>query len=141
MKTLGSALLVLALVAGCGGDAAHEGDGEAGRPSISGGEARPKPIRQVEQVLNAQRATLFSRYDAEGLGISSKDQPRRHHDPKAPVYLIVVYLKDEEDRPDGEHAIDGVPIRFVVSGPIGLDGAANGESLGGGYSSEQLEGE
>ena len=105
---------------GCGGDAATEMDGEADCPSTTGGEARPKPIRQVEKVLIAQRPRLFSCYDAEGLGISSTI-PGTPRDPKEPVHLIVVDLKDEEDRPDGEHAIDGVPIRFVVSGEIRPD--------------------
>lgn len=114
-------MLALALLGGCGGNPASERDGEADCPSTTDPEARPKPIRQVEAVLNAQRPRLFSCYDAEGLGIQSKDQPRRHHDPKAPVFLIVVDLKDEEDRPDGEHSIDGVPIRFVVSGELELD--------------------
>jgi len=62
-------------------------------------------------VLARHRDAITTRYRAVGTGIGK----RSRDDPTA---VIVVYLESQDDRPSGAVAIEGVELKFVVTGAI-----------------------
>ncbi|MFI0350154.1 hypothetical protein [Actinomadura sp. 9N407] len=58
---------------------------------------------------------IFRRYTGvTGMGIGAADESA----PQPGRYAIVVYLREERDRPAGPQSIADVPLRFVVTGEI-----------------------
>jgi len=69
--------------------------------------ANPANLEEVRALFQARKAELIAQYHAEGAGIG-----------KGPggEYEIVVYLADEKARPAQSATLEGVPIRFEVTG-------------------------
>lgn len=65
-------------------------------------------IDTVRAVLERSRPELIARYDAAGVGIGREGEG----------CVIVVYLKSDRHQPPGETALEGVPLKFVVTGPF-----------------------
>lgn len=70
--------------------------------------AETHSLESVRAVLEAHRAELTQRCSAVGTGIGRPD-------PSGP-YVITVYVADPADVPPDPGAIDGVPLRFEVTG-------------------------
>lgn len=66
-------------------------------------------IEAVRVYLRAHRSEIIERYQAEGVGIGrlTDDDPR---------YAIVVYLDSENKRPIESVVLEGIPIKFEVTG-------------------------
>jgi hypothetical protein len=85
----------------------------------AGGAGRPRDLATVRTILRQHGGELRRRYSGVvGFGIGAKDGVRAPVRPSDPVHLIVVYLRSRRDRPDGARSLEGVPIRFEVTGPI-----------------------
>lgn len=69
--------------------------------------ANAASLDEVRALFQARKAELIAQYHAEGAGIG-----------KGPggEYEIVVYLAEEKARPIERAALEGVPIRFEVTG-------------------------
>lgn len=50
-----------------------------------------------------------------GIGATKHSGPVN---PKRKAFIIVVYLKSPLDAPSAPQALDGIPIRFVVTGVV-----------------------
>jgi hypothetical protein len=68
-------------------------------------------IESVRQVLEKRKDEILAAYRAVGVGIGKQK-------PTDPSYVIVVYLESRSDLPGGAVSIDGVPLKFEVTGPI-----------------------
>jgi hypothetical protein len=68
----------------------------------------PEDLRAVQALLERRRDELIARYDAAGVGIGREGGD----------YVIVVYLKSEKHRPREEVALEGVQLKFMVTGPF-----------------------
>lgn len=71
--------------------------------------ADPRSLESVRAVLAAHRDELVQRFSASGIGIGRPDP--------GGSYVITVYLASSRDVPTVD-AIDGVPLRFEVTGPF-----------------------
>ncbi len=71
--------------------------------------ADPADLESVRQALAQNREQLMRAYRAVGVGIGAREPGSRE-------YAIVVYLKSAEDMPAETAAVEGVPLKFVVSG-------------------------
>jgi hypothetical protein len=76
-------------------------------------EPAESSLERVREVLARHRAELVSRYHAAGAGIG-RDTP------ESPQYVIVVYLESHRDLPAGDVAVEGVRVKFVVTGQFKL---------------------
>ena len=63
-------------------------------------------LENVRRVLEAHRGEIMRRFDALGTGIGKSGTD----------YVITVYLKKAGDRPDQDVAVEGIPLRFEVTG-------------------------
>ncbi|MET8091277.1 hypothetical protein [Micromonospora sp. NPDC005220] len=72
--------------------------------------AEPGSLEAVRAVLAAHRADLTRRYAAVGTGIGRPD-------PSGP-YVITIYVTDPASVPVTSESVDGVPLRFVLTGPF-----------------------
>ena len=63
-------------------------------------------LENVRRVLEAHREEIARRFDAVGTGIGKSGSD----------YVITVYLKKAGDRPEHEVAVEGIPLRFEVTG-------------------------
>lgn len=68
-------------------------------------------IGAVRAVLERNKLELIARYDAAGVGIGREGDDT----------VIVIYLKTEQPPPLGEIAVEGVPLKFVVTGPFTIN--------------------
>ena len=73
-------------------------------------EAREQ-LEAVKEVLQRHRADLMQRYRASGVAVGKSDAGDD-------AYAIVVYLASATDRPSQPESIEGVPLKFVVTGPF-----------------------
>ncbi len=69
--------------------------------------ADPRVLAEVRAVLEARKEELIRTYDAEGVGIGG-GWP-------GGGYALVVYLAETRQLPT-EESIDGIPVRFEVTG-------------------------
>lgn len=74
--------------------------------------ADPKNLDEVRQVFARTKEELMGRYGAHGAGIGKTAS--------GDAYTIVLYLERNEQLPSGQAEIEGVPLRFEVTGPIRL---------------------
>jgi hypothetical protein len=84
------------------------------------GEAEPASVASVEATLERRGDELrkrFERLTAIGIG-NAYGTPWPGSDDEA-AFLVVVYVERRADIPEGPHEVDGIPIRFKVTGPIG----------------------
>ncbi len=65
-------------------------------------------IDVVRRVLEAHREDITRRFNAVGTGIGQDGAD----------YVITVYLRDSKDRPNQEVSIEGVRLKFEVTGPF-----------------------
>ncbi|QGV77053.1 hypothetical protein [Streptomyces ficellus] len=75
--------------------------------------SEPNTLERVRSTLNRHRTHLLETYRAVGVGIGQAA-------PSATSYCITVYLLSSADIPQEPVAIDGVPLRFEVTGPVRL---------------------
>jgi hypothetical protein len=71
--------------------------------------ADPGDLESVRRLLEEHRQEVVRAYRAVGTGIGSSE-------PGGPGYAIVVYLKEKSDMPAEPVALEGVPLKFVVTG-------------------------
>lgn len=65
-------------------------------------------LKCVRAVLARRRQEIIDRYGAQGVGVGR--EPEGH--------VIVVYLRSARQRPQQEERIDGVRLKFEVTGPF-----------------------
>ena len=70
-------------------------------------------LEHVRDVLERHREDLKLRYRAAGTGIGRRSAQDR-------TLVIVVYLESSRDLPRDPQSVEGVPLRFEVTGPIRL---------------------
>jgi len=63
----------------------------------------------VRKVLGRHREEILKSYDAAGVGIGAAEG-------REGQYAIVVYLKSADKRPNTPVLIEGISLRFVVTG-------------------------
>lgn len=68
----------------------------------------PKNLESVRALLNRSRKDLMERHHAEGVGIGRQGDE----------YVIVVYLRTAAQRPKEPESLEGVPLKFEVTGPF-----------------------
>ena len=68
-----------------------------------------KGLEEVRDVLKRNKRDLIDRLGAEGVAIGKND-------PSDEEYVITVYLATGTDVPDEAQSIEGVPLKFIVSG-------------------------
>jgi hypothetical protein len=70
--------------------------------------ADPKDQEAVRRVHELHREEIVRRYQAAGTGVGRvRDE-----------FVIVVYLKSAKDRPQEPATVEGVPLKFEVTGEI-----------------------
>jgi hypothetical protein len=65
----------------------------------------------VGQVLDRHRDEIVRRFNATGSGVGKRD-------PADDTHVIVVYLRSADDIPADPVFIEGIPVKFVVTGEI-----------------------
>ena len=68
-----------------------------------------KDLEGVRDVLARRKRELIERYKAEGAAIGKAR-------PNDSMYVITIYVADRRSVPDGSLEVEGVPLKFVVSG-------------------------
>lgn len=68
-----------------------------------------KALEEVREVLARRKRELIDRFNAEGAAIGKAD-------PKDSSYVITIYIADPSSIPDGSFEVEGIPLKFVVSG-------------------------
>lgn len=72
----------------------------------------PSSLEHAREVLRQRKEGILRTYKAIGVGIGK-------HEPQGKSYGIVVYLESEQELPkEGAISIEGVPLRFEVTGRI-----------------------
>lgn len=66
---------------------------------------------QVSRVLDRHREEIVRTYGAIGSAVGKRD-------PADDEYVIVVYLRSAEEIPPQPVSIEGVPVKFVVTGEV-----------------------
>lgn len=69
----------------------------------------PKNLDDVRRVLQNNKDELMRRYDAAGVGIGKRD-------PKDDAYVITVLMKTSQNIPTEPVEVEGVPLKFDVTG-------------------------
>jgi len=69
---------------------------------------QPISVEAVRRVLATRREEIVQRFHAIGTGIGRNGSD----------HIITVYLKNERDRPREEVVVDGVSLKFEVTGEI-----------------------
>ena len=72
--------------------------------------ANAASLEHVRAVLATQRHVIMDRYGAVGVGIGL--------DPTGSSHVIKVYLPSAAQQPVEPVTIDGIPLAFLVTGPI-----------------------
>ena len=65
----------------------------------------------VRQVFERHRAEILAAYHGVGVGIGKESLSDAG-------YVITVYLESPNDRPVAAPSIEGVPLNFIVTGPL-----------------------
>ena len=68
----------------------------------------PITLEALRTLLDHNRAEITAQYDAVGTGIGKEGD---HH-------VIVVYLSSQDQHPREMATFEGVPLKFVVTGPF-----------------------
>ena len=68
----------------------------------------PSDLESVRALLGRNREKLMAQYRAHGVGVGRADER----------YGIVIYLDAPEDNPGEAVTLDGVPLKFEVTGPF-----------------------
>jgi hypothetical protein len=68
-------------------------------------------IDRVRDVLERHRKAIEERYHALGSGIGKVSAG-------SSTLAIVVYLESQRDRPATPVSVEGVPLRFEITGPV-----------------------
>ncbi len=68
-------------------------------------------LERVRRVLAQRKAEIMRTYRAVGVGIGKRRPGDAYH-------VITVYLESRADLPPEPASIDGVPLKFEVTGPI-----------------------
>jgi hypothetical protein len=71
----------------------------------------PTRLDDVRDVLNRRKDEILRTYRAVGTGIGKQQ-------PSDASYVIVVYLESTSDLPPGPVAVEGVSLKFEVTGPF-----------------------
>ena len=69
--------------------------------------ADPKNLESVREYFRTHKDEIIRKYHAEGAGVGKSGDDR---------YLIVVYLKNKQDMPSEPVELDGIPLKFEVTG-------------------------
>jgi hypothetical protein len=75
--------------------------------------ADKKNLEDVRELLGRTKQELMQRYRAQGVGIG-KQSPSDDH------YVIVLYMESKRNIPAEPVEIEGIPLKFEVTGPIRL---------------------
>jgi hypothetical protein len=75
--------------------------------------ADPRHLQSVREYFHGHKEEIIRRYNAEGAGIGKQGSGDDR-------YAIVVYLKSQADRPKAPVEIEGIPLRFEVTGGFHL---------------------
>jgi hypothetical protein len=70
--------------------------------------ADPLDLQAVRSVLASRKDELISRYRAEGAGVGKEES--------GTGYAIVVYVATSELVPEEHVEVEGIPLRFEVTG-------------------------
>lgn len=70
--------------------------------------ADPSDLESVKALFAERKSEILGRYNAVGGGIGRNDNE----------YVITVYLRSKADMPAGLVRIDGVRLRFEITGEI-----------------------
>ncbi len=68
-------------------------------------------LEYVRQVLERHRAEILAAYHGVGVGIGKETFSDAG-------YVITVYLETHRDQPVAATSIEGVPLKFIVTGPF-----------------------
>lgn len=68
-------------------------------------------LEQTRDVLRRHRDDIRRTYDAVGVGVGRAEGPGGGH-------AITVYLRTASALPPEERSVEGIPLRFEVTGPI-----------------------
>jgi len=79
------------------------------RPPAGGGMTEAKTLDEVRAVLDRHRDTILAQYGAEGIGIGRPAGQKTG-------YALVVYLASAPGKRPATTEIEGVPLRFEVTG-------------------------
>jgi hypothetical protein len=66
-------------------------------------------LEEIRKLLSGKKRELMDRYSAQGVAIGKDD-------PSDPGYVLIVYLEKAQDSPKEPQELDGVPIKFKVTG-------------------------
>jgi hypothetical protein len=73
----------------------------------------PKNLESVREYFRGRKEEIMKQYNAEGAGIGKAGAGDDR-------YAIVVYLKRKQDIPPEPVELDGIPVRFEVTGGFQL---------------------
>jgi hypothetical protein len=73
----------------------------------------PKDLESVRAYLQANKETIIQNYKASGAGVGKQNLIDDS-------YVIVVYLQDNKNLPQEQVIVDGIPLKFVVTGLFSL---------------------
>jgi len=102
------AIGVMAAMVGCG-----QPSDSAGSPGQLG---TPADLETVREVKKRHGDEILRRYNAVGHGIGAVGKRDHPPAPEDEIYVIVVNLRSASDKPKSPQQIDGVPLRFRVTG-------------------------
>ncbi|WP_116209639.1 hypothetical protein [Streptomyces olivoreticuli] len=77
--------------------------------------SEPNTLDHVRRVLDRHKVHILATYRAVGVGIGVGTGQATS---PGTAYVITVYLQSSTDLPQEPVALDGVPLRFTVTGPI-----------------------
>ncbi len=73
----------------------------------------PTDLETVKNYLQENKDRLIELYDASGLGVGREENGSGR-------YQIVIYLKDKKKMPLDIILLDGIPLKFEVTGQFNL---------------------
>jgi len=71
--------------------------------------ADPKNLDDVRQLLQQHKRELMQKYQAQGVAVGKQNL-------SDDSYVIVVHLASRNELPAGEAEVEGVPLKFEVTG-------------------------
>jgi hypothetical protein len=72
-----------------------------------------KNLEDVRELLGRSKRELMQRYQAQGVGIGKQS-------PDDDGYVIVLYMESQRNVPAEPAEVEGIPLKFEVTGPIRL---------------------
>lgn len=72
-----------------------------------------KNLEDVREMLGRNKRELMQRYQAQGVGIGKQS-------PGDDSYVIVLYMESKRSIPAEPVEVEGIPLKFEVTGPIRL---------------------